>query len=97
MIFLEQLFQYTQTKMIRNTPRSTTTNTSLYKDIPKESQISQKTLDIVKSITLAKPLSDKTQQQSANQRITQQTNYTAFENMCGKNLNWKVISIYRNL
>ena len=67
--------------MIRNTPRSATTNNSLYKDIPKESQISQKTLDIVKSITLAKPLGDKTQQQSANQRITQQTNYSAFTHM----------------
>jgi len=60
--------------MIRSQRTGTATNPQ-YKDIPKESQISQKTLEIVKSITLAKPLSDKSQQQSANQRITQQTNY----------------------
>ena len=60
--------------MIRKNNNNPTANSN-YKDIPKESQISQKTLEIVKSITLVKSMSDKTQQQNANQRINQQTNY----------------------
>ena len=46
-----------------------------YKEIPKESQIGQKTLEIVNSIALARLKPDKQQQQIANQSITQQTNY----------------------
>merc|ERR1712179_35561 len=64
-------------RMIRknNNTTANSNSNSNYKDIPKESQISQKTLEIVKSITLVKSMSDKTQQQNANQRINQQTNY----------------------
>ena len=59
-------------------------NMKQYKDIPKESLISQKTLEIVKSITMAKQQTDTVQQQSANQRITQQTNYLQKWSKSGK-------------